>query len=832
MDDITKTLADFGRTFVYTYYDIRNYLEKILPSLPNERRLALTEDLLRNYLQVEPYANSILEALVPTLRIGPSEADVWIRRFGETNRDAIAKSSKVFTDYFSTRLTPELLPTFYSYFRWQPTLAVWKELLSRDEAAELLQLVWRQMVASGNYRAVSRGVFVECADGQPKSMSMHSIVRSSFEFLGPSAGLQYARLVLSTPESSDPTRQWLHEYGEILATAGRDSLHELVSFWIKIIETGIGVKDVVPPEETNEARRLLKDRAAFEARVERELTALMRNPEHRQRAESIAKFMNLFKREAPYTLRDFVRSNLEDELKAKIETLSGTVKIDYWVPYARTVIRGIFWSASGVMTEALMQRLEEAILKERLQWEEWSPVVVGIGMSLVPGRDETLSRLKAKVKNKPVLKTIERMLKRAAESAGLTTEEFEDRLVSTYDLSPAGSRQWQSGNHVAVLRLTDRGEASLSVFDKSKNKELRSVPDELSEAKELRKKLQATLTTQKIRLEKAMCTGRSWDARAWTEIFAANPVLNNLASRLVWRVGVSLQMPPLSPKADNRLLIAHPLQMTADELRAWRAHVSGKGIVQPFKQMFREIYRVQEHERTQDQESSRFAGQIVPMKTLYALTKSRGWSGFYGSGSYWSGEGEGYRAFPDAGIAAVMLTHPSEVRSEDTDYVVFENLFFVRSTKGRAAVDAPRVPLADVAPLIFSETVRDLELIVSVSSVGLESMIKGARELSPETLDARKEALMTILYQLKLERQVTFRGSFVVVTGATGSFRIHLGSGHVYAMDEDRRIDVRLDALPEEMWAPAEDDVRLAEIAMKVQTLIGMPGDTPSRTSP
>src|SRR5262249_24104950 len=175
------------------------------------------------------------------------------------------------------------------------------------------------------------------------------------------------------------------------------------------------------------------------------------------------------------------------------------------------------------------------------------------------------------------------------------------------------------------------------------------------------KQLKLALTEQRHHLEEAMVESRSWSMPAWQSTIAANPIMASLARRLVWRVttddaeffampvaanrwllhtGKHADLPP-----DAELSLPHPLAMSPEELERWRHRVVADGVVQPFRQLFREVYEVTPVERQAGDHSARFAGYSVTLAQVYALTKTRGWKGKLGLAGFY-GAGEGWKEFP------------------------------------------------------------------------------------------------------------------------------------------------------------------------------------------
>ena len=80
------------------------------------------------------------------------------------------------------------------------------------------------------------------------------------------------------------------------------------------------------------------------------------------------------------------------------------------------------------------------------------------------------------------------------------------------------------------------------------------------------------------------------------------------------------------------LLLAHPVDFNAAGLWAqWQSHLFAEKLVQPFKQVFRELY-VPLPEEAELRESRRYSGYQIQVKQAAAALRSRGWTASYEGG--------------------------------------------------------------------------------------------------------------------------------------------------------------------------------------------------------
>ena len=103
-------------------------------------------------------------------------------------------------------------------------------------------------------------------------------------------------------------------------------------------------------------------------------------------------------------------------------------------------------------------------------------------------------------------------------------------------------------------------------------------------------------------------------------------------------------------------------------------------------------------------------------------------------------------------------------------------------------------PLAEVPPLVLSEVLRDADLAVGVTSVGLDEQAIGGHEAIgssygfgelTETAKTRRDALIRLLPRLKIADRVELSDRFLRVRGDRRTYKIHLGSGNILMEPND-----------------------------------------------
>lgn len=214
----------------------------------------------------------------------------------------------------------------------------------------------------------------------------------------------------------------------------------------------------------------------------------------------------------------------------------------------------------------------------------------------------------------------------------------------------------------------------------------------------------------------------------------------------------------LSP--DVKFRIAHPYDLYKNgDWSYYQKYIFDHQIKQPFKQVFRELYVMTEEERERNQ-TMRFSGnQIKPQRAVGCL-KKRLWTASYEDGLQ--------KVYYKENVIAEIYSEadwysPSDVECPTLEYVCF----YDRKTYSP-------LKIKDVPPVIFSEVMRDVDLVVSIAHVG---------DVDPETSHSTIEMRKIIAeYNVQLFglKNVSFMDRFVIIEGKRASYRIHLGSGVIF----------------------------------------------------
>jgi hypothetical protein len=329
-----------------------------------------------------------------------------------------------------------------------------------------------------------------------------------------------------------------------------------------------------------------------------------------------------------------------------------------------------------------------------------------------------------------------------------------------------------------VMRLgIESGEPVLSVS--RAGTQLKSLParykkvEAFVELQARKRELERQTSRMRLSLEEAMCRGDSFSGADLRQLMA-HPLLAPLLSQLVFVGGTAAGYPvacgamlrahdeqsrAVDPAAQFRL--AHSCDLFArKDWSAWQRECFMDERIQPFKQIFRELYVLTGTEQDDGARSRRYAGQQVNPKQAMALLGQRGWISHIEEGVR--------RTFHAENITAWLTFSSGVMTPAEVEGLTLDTVMFTRRGEWQA------LPLASVPLRIFSEVMRDLDLVVSVAHVGGVDP-----EASASTVEMRAALVAETVQMLSLSN-VKVQGRHTLVQGQLGSYSIHLGSAVVH----------------------------------------------------
>jgi hypothetical protein len=357
-------------------------------------------------------------------------------------------------------------------------------------------------------------------------------------------------------------------------------------------------------------------------------------------------------------------------------------------------------------------------------------------------------------------------------------------------------------------------------------------------AAELRKEL----STQRSRVEALLGDERRWPYDEWRTYYLDHPLMRAFARRLIWQFDDTPSMPveedawltlrgQVSPPAADEVRLWHPIYASVEEVSKWRDLLFELELTQPFKQAFREVYRLAPAEEQTETYSNRFAAHILDYPRHYALAKQRGWR-VVALGPYDNDGGRQSRDFAEQGLRVEFW-----VEHVDAEQNVLANIDPLASTdqvRFTQIAEGDIVRLTDVPPVVFSEAMRDVDLFVSVASVAGDPnwIDRGPERFHAywhehafgeltETAQTRRELLERILPSLRVSDRCTLSDRFLIVRGNLRTYRIHLGSANVMMEPNDEYLCIvpARGSRGGRVFVPFPEDDRLSVILSKALLL-------------
>ena len=362
------------------------------------------------------------------------------------------------------------------------------------------------------------------------------------------------------------------------------------------------------------------------------------------------------------------------------------------------------------------------------------------------------------------------------------------------------------------IKIDDLGQSEI-IYEKA-GKELKSLPTKLKKdkyieaIKEVHKNLKEQYRRSRKMLEEAMEDGTEFYGYE-IENLMTNPVIAPILKSLVFKMGNDLgyyvdkklksaKKKSVAVKDDSLLKIAHCFDLfESGDWATYQKDIFDRELKQPFKQVFRELYVKTVDEKGRDK-SLRYAGhQVQPSKTV-ALLKTRRW--------IIDGQEGLEKVYYKENIIAKIFALADWFSPADIEAPTLEEVqFFDRKTFKPILID-------EVPDLIFTEVMRDIDLVVSVAHVGDVDP-----EASHSTIEMRK-AIVEFNCKLFKLKNVTFTENHALIKGERAEYSIHLGSGLIH-----QKAGSAINVLPVHsqhrgrVFLPfIDDDPKTAEIMAKV----------------
>jgi HEAT repeat protein len=325
------------------------------------------------------------------------------------------------------------------------------------------------------------------------------------------------------------------------------------------------------------------------------------------------------------------------------------------------------------------------------------------------------------------------------------------------------------------LAINASGEPEISIT--KQGKPLKAIPAKVKKNPQIqaittrKQDINKQASRMRISLEQAMCRGDRFTAEELVQL-AQHPVLSPMLTQLVLigeqemgylvEQGTALQQHNVQRKGiqSSELRIAHPADLLqSKDWHLWQQDCFAQERSQPFKQVFRELYVLTSAEQS-EKISRRYEGHQVNPRQAIALFGQRGWI---------AAPEEGVRrTFHQEGLIAEVEFLNGFYTPLEVEGLTIAGVRFYRRDEWDS------IPLKEIPPALFSEAMRDLDLVVSVAHQGGVDP-----EATASTVEMRASIVRETCRLMKFTN-VQIQGNHVLIEGHLGSYSIHLGSAMVH----------------------------------------------------
>src|SRR5262249_52105800 len=250
----------------------------------------------------------------------------------------------------------------------------------------------------------------------------------------------------------------------------------------------------------------------------------------------------------------------------------------------------------------------------------------------------------------------------------------------------------------------------------------RDFAEPLKELKQAAKEIAPLRQAHRVRLERLLLTERAIPLQTWRSAYLDHPLIGDLARCLIWHFssgataiwhnGVMVDWGGMEIAPAGPVRLWHPIHSDVQTVLSWRCWLEDHRVRQPFKQAHREVYLVTDAERATGLHSNRFASHILRQHQFVALCAERGWH-FRVMGQ-WDSHNTPYVDTPPAGLPAKY-----HVDFPGAEAVYAHAIYMYLEPRQVQFLKAGfPCPVETVPPVVFSEVMRDVDLFVSVTSIG------------------------------------------------------------------------------------------------------------------
>ncbi|MBN2693976.1 DUF4132 domain-containing protein [bacterium] len=390
--------------------------------------------------------------------------------------------------------------------------------------------------------------------------------------------------------------------------------------------------------------------------------------------------------------------------------------------------------ADDSIIDRLVEDIKELVsLRRGAIAGEIAAIVAGMG---TPKALQKANFLEKKIKDSRVQDAAKRGIQDTARRFNLTKEELLDKIIPDFGFSPNGKKLLSYGTRVFELTITP--DLDLSITDES-GKIIKSLPkpnsndnaelakESAEDLKEIKKGVKEQVKLQLERLEKGFTVNRSWRIDLWRELFVNNPIMKKFAMALIWGVFEDVQLTKkidsfryledgtfsnqhedtISLPSKGFISLLHPIEMSKEEIERWNEQFKDYEINQPFPQLNRPIFYIDETKKD-DMFLRDFEGHMIKRTLLRSRLTAKGWTTgvVEDAGAFYSYE----KSYPEYKMYASLEFMGDSIRAiiDDSEVPVYKLIFRLNYNT--------KCPIKTVPPRLFSEIYYEVKTIIDCGS--------------------------------------------------------------------------------------------------------------------
>ncbi len=195
-----------------------------------------------------------------------------------------------------------------------------------------------------------------------------------------------------------------------------------------------------------------------------------------------------------------------------------------------------------------------------------------------------------------------------AEFHNTTVDDMRDNMLSDLGLDEDGCKKYDIGNMTVNVRMLPDFTFTVELPD---GKASKSIPKKGADEKkyeeankdfsEIKKNVKKIWKNRSDVILSDFITGKEREASYWRKTYTDNPVLRGVASLIVWEQNgayfTQTEKGPVScdgvpyELGEGTISVAHPLEMTLDQIASWQKYFTDRALKQPFAQIWELVHK-------------------------------------------------------------------------------------------------------------------------------------------------------------------------------------------------------------------------------------------------